>query len=81
MKNDYKNDYIVMIVANMLLLAGMLIVGFVGIAEKDDLKKQIKEKEETLVEQQRIIESQKCPAWLENYYYDHVCEEGCDVAE
>ena len=65
---------------------------FVSINETDKLKKELVEKEEQLIEKQRIIESQAdmlmerdreaCPEWIEDFYYDHVCDyDGCEVRE
>ena len=71
--------------AFIILISGLIVMAFVSICEKDKLEKELIEKQRTIESQAQLLieknnEIESCD-WYKNYYYDHVCEDGCDVAE
>lgn len=80
MKTTKESVFIIgaLVISTLCLIA----VGIVGLIEIDKRDKELKEKQQIIETQKIQIEDLRIDCkWLQAFYNDSVCEEGCVVAE
>ena len=80
-----KNDKLMVIGTLLISIFGIIVVVIITMLEKDRLNKKLQDKQEIIESQAELLiekdnEIESCE-WYKSYYYDSVCEEGCEVSE